>query len=517
MRNGSGSRKAEYTANNLNQYTSRTVPGALDILGSAHSNSTITINGQAATRQGAYYHKEITVTNEASAVWQPIEVVGVLTNITVTNTGHLFLAKTPEAFTHDLDGNQTSDGHWTNTWDGANHLISMETRGDLPGDIPRQRLEFQYDFQGRRVRNQVFSWNSGSWVLISDIRFIYDGWNLLAEVNSSAAALRSYVWGLDLSGSMQGAGGVGGLLAVNAGTNGTHFVTSDGNGNVVGLYKSNDAAVTAVFEYGPFGDTLRATGLMATEMPLRFSTKYQDNETGLHYFPFRYYNGVCWLSRDPIGEVGGENYYLFVHNGPPNAVDSFGQLEYTKTDTRFYSVTDEKITLELGELTLDSVHIDADLTETFYHSDSFELAQGGPDYASYIERLVNMCPGQVTPWTKSNLLAPGFLGSGFVVTFKKNKAGDANCPDTKWRQITIDGKKETPDYEWKQATAVDFPGTTHSIFFSYHNTQKFRLELICKDKTGKEKILKAIDWSSTVDVDRKKKPTSATVKLNITW
>ncbi len=52
----------------LNQYVQRTVPGALDILGSAHSNSAITVNGQAATRQGACYHDEIAVTNAAAPV-----------------------------------------------------------------------------------------------------------------------------------------------------------------------------------------------------------------------------------------------------------------------------------------------------------------------------------------------------------------------------------------------------------------------------------------------------------------
>jgi len=30
-----------------------------------------------------------------------------------TNTGHAFLPKTPEQFTHDADGNLTSDGRWT--------------------------------------------------------------------------------------------------------------------------------------------------------------------------------------------------------------------------------------------------------------------------------------------------------------------------------------------------------------------------------------------------------------------
>ncbi len=352
MRNGSSSRKADYTANLLNQYEQRTVPGALDVLGAAHSNSTITVNGQTATRQDAYYHREIAVTNDAAAIWQPIEVVGTLTNppVAITNSGHLFLAKTPEpfayAFAYDLDGNQTSDGRWTNTWDAENRLISMETRADLLGDVPRLRLEFQYDFQGRRVRKQVFSLSGSSWVQVLDVRFVYDGWNLLAEVNSSGTAIRSYVWGLDLSGSMQAAGpdpsgvgsagGVGGLLAVNAGTNGTHFAASDGNGNVVGLFKSNDAAVTAIFEYGPFGNTLRATGPMAGDMLFRFSTKYTDIEAGRVYYGIRDYDPDTgrWLSRDPIEEQGCRHLYAFCRNDSINYFDLLGyKVEFEKSDT----------------------------------------------------------------------------------------------------------------------------------------------------------------------------------------
>jgi hypothetical protein len=49
------------------------------------------------------------------------------------------------------------------------------------------------------------------------------------------------MWGLDLSGSEQGAGGVGGLLLFNDSTDGPSFPAFDGNGNVVGLYKGSTA------------------------------------------------------------------------------------------------------------------------------------------------------------------------------------------------------------------------------------------------------------------------------------
>jgi hypothetical protein len=49
----------------------------------------------------------------------------------------------------------------------------------------------------------------------------------LVQGCSNNVVSRSYVWGLDLSGSIQGAGGVGGLLAVMIRTN-THLPFYDG-------------------------------------------------------------------------------------------------------------------------------------------------------------------------------------------------------------------------------------------------------------------------------------------------
>jgi RHS repeat-associated protein len=56
---------------------------------------------------------------------------------------------------------------------------------------------------------------------------------------------------------------------------------------------------------GPFGELIRATGPMAKANPCRFSTKYQDDETDLLYYGFRYYNPSTgrWMSRDPIDEI----------------------------------------------------------------------------------------------------------------------------------------------------------------------------------------------------------------------
>jgi RHS repeat-associated protein len=123
---------------------------------------------------------------------------------------------------------------------------------------------------------------------------------------------------------MQGAGGVGGLLAVTDST-GTYYPTYDGNGNV-SEYLDATGTVVAHYEYDPFGRTTVATGAKAQDFTHRFSTKPLDPTTGLYYYGYRYYDPVTgrWPSRDPIEEEGGINLYGFVGNDGVNWIDVMG-------------------------------------------------------------------------------------------------------------------------------------------------------------------------------------------------
>jgi RHS repeat-associated protein len=75
---------------------------------------------------------------------------------------------------------------------------------------------------------------------------------------------------------------------------------------VAALVNAADGTVVANYEYGPFGELIRATGPMAKANPIRFSTKYQDNESDLVYYGYRYYDRSTgkWLNRDPLSERG---------------------------------------------------------------------------------------------------------------------------------------------------------------------------------------------------------------------
>ena len=156
---------------------------------------------------------------------------------------------------------------------------------------------------GRRISKTVYD-TSDLGTPTSDIRYLYDGWAMIRE--QSATTTNTYVYGIDLSGSMQGAGTIGGILSADL--NGTTaFYCYDANGNVTDLVDTNGTSV-AHYEYGPFGQTTAKTGTLADDNPFRFSTKYLDEQTGLYYYGYRYYNPELgrWINRDLIGEKGFE-------------------------------------------------------------------------------------------------------------------------------------------------------------------------------------------------------------------
>ena len=324
--NGANLRTVSYVANSLNQYTNIVTPGTKEIIGAALATNGVTVNGGTADRHGEYFHREISVANTNQPVWQNVTTVAG----TFTNQGGSVFPAYGQTLVYDADGNLSFDGIWNYQWDGENRLISMNmTNVTSLAATNRLRLDFAYDYQGRRVEKRVSHWNSGSWILDSDSLFIYDGWNLLAVVNPQSAVFQSFMWGKDLSGTLARAGGVGGLLMAN--TSGTNcFATYDGNGNITALINTTDKSLAARYEYSPYGELLRATGLLAHRTPFRFSTKYWDDESGLIYFGYRYYNAALgrWISKDTSGEKNGANLYTLLYNCPVMHFDTLGNEEY---------------------------------------------------------------------------------------------------------------------------------------------------------------------------------------------
>lgn len=229
---------------------------------------------------------------------------------------------------YDADGNQTVGGTgWFYEWDAENRLRVARDYAETPVNGSR-RIVYVYDYQSRRIRRSLSSFDGTGWVPQEDRKYAYDGWNVIAEYNwnasTSTLTLNStYTWGLDLSGSTQGAGGVGGLLAVTTGGS-TYFPAYDANGNI-SQYINASGGIEARFDYDAFGQIVASAGSNLNRFAYRFSTKFYE-ETGLYYYGYRYYNPGTgrWLSRDPIEEQGGVNLYGMVGNDPSNRWDYLG-------------------------------------------------------------------------------------------------------------------------------------------------------------------------------------------------
>lgn len=166
-------------------------------------------------------------------------------------------------------------------------------------------------------------------------------------------AFRIFTWGTDLSGSLQGAGGIGGLLASldTAGTNAPG--SGPGGANPQTPPGPNYQTIAARYEYDPYGnnalDPLNASqsGNYAATNAFRFSTKPFDAETGLSYFGYRYYAPGMgrWMNRDPLGHEGGLNLYGYVENSPMDFVDPFGLEPWEVMCARKCGLTQDVIAL----------------------------------------------------------------------------------------------------------------------------------------------------------------------------
>lgn len=231
-------------------------------------------------------------------------------------------------------GNLLQDDRNIYTWDSDIHLLSVSTISmGRPGTKNQeQRTEFRYDPLHRRVARLE---NQSELTL-----FTHDGWNVIQEHSGNVKLETSnlkrsarHTWGEDLSGTLQGAGGVGGLLGTIHNVSKTKtqeqeiasWLHYDSNGNVI-LLTDVAGDASARYAYDAFGQTLTAIGIAADLNCYRFSSKPIESGSGLAYYGYRFYDSMNgrWLSVDPLKEAGGLNLYSIVNNAPTHKYDLLG-------------------------------------------------------------------------------------------------------------------------------------------------------------------------------------------------
>jgi RHS repeat-associated protein len=233
------------------------------------------------------------------------------------------------ALQYDGNGNLTNDGSRSFVYDDENQLISVSLTNSAGILI---RSDFSYDgLMRRRIRVEM-SWSGSSWTTNQIVRYVYDGAVVVQERDGNNIPRVTYTRGLDLAGSLSGAGGIGGLLArtdnssyaVQAGVAHAYY-HADGMGNITCMVNSNQAVV-AKYLYDGFGSQLAKSGQLADANAYRASSQEYFSTSGLVGYSRRFYDSNLqrWLNRDPLGEAGGLNLYNFVGNNSINILDPFG-------------------------------------------------------------------------------------------------------------------------------------------------------------------------------------------------
>ena len=338
---GIGNRKQEtrgieelkllYASNRVNQYTQITTPGVVPVAGEADADTIVKAlrndagspsSGEQAViarRDGKYFTAAFTkVDNAASAKEIPYTVYAIRDDATANKqyiqkkSSSYTVPKREQTPTYDADGNMLTMPQgaemWTLTWTGENRLATATSSDELT------KLEFVYDYMGRRVSKQVYTGSVGNWTLASESKYVYDGYYQIAEFDGSDNMLKSY---------LRAGGEVYAVTDTNQSV--TYFYMTDGNKNIMALVDAS-GNVQADYTYDPFGRIVSKSGAYADANAFRFSSEFHDTETNLVYYNYRYYSPDLgrWTKRDPIEEQGGYNLYGMVGNNPISYFDILG-------------------------------------------------------------------------------------------------------------------------------------------------------------------------------------------------
>jgi len=250
-----------------------------------------------------------------------------VTTFTYNNLNELTSPNSPG---YDQNGNLVSWNGDTYVYDDENRLI--EIRDDSGCS---HKTDFTYDGFGRlRIRDEYTGYVDPvygycDWTWASETRYIYDGWRVIEERDSGNNPQVAYTRGLDLSGSLEGAGGIGGLLARSDLTTFPETDTyyhCDGVGNITMMLDTNQAMVASYRYNDPYGNNVFESGTLAAANVYRFSSKECITSWGLYYYGYRFYDPSTqrWINRDPIGEFTDANLYRFVANTPASRLDLLG-------------------------------------------------------------------------------------------------------------------------------------------------------------------------------------------------
>jgi len=236
------------------------------------------------------------------------------TNIidTVTDTDTII-------YTHDANGNIAGIGTKVLEYNQNNRLIRVEEDSVILG-------EYTYNGLGQRIIKEADG-------ITTIFHYDFDG-NIIGESDASGNFSKEYLY----RGSSR-------LALVDVGTGELYYYGNDRLGTPQILTNSTNTVVWEAV-YDPFGKAdVNPNSTVVSNF--RLPGQYYDQETGLHYNAFRYYDPRTgrYLRPDPIGLLGGINLFAYGVNNPINVNDPLGLTSVIisikrKTETKKSTIGD---------------------------------------------------------------------------------------------------------------------------------------------------------------------------------
>jgi RHS repeat-associated protein len=261
-------------------------PGGLQFAGTVNEPATVTVQGLRATT----FQVAVPVgsgTNVVSVVATDHNGNSATAAFDVDNLG------TPKTFTHDANGNLTSDGTRSFEWDARNQLVAVT--------VGTHRSEFTYDGLQRRVRIR----ERLDGVIQSDQSVIWCEMHACEERDLFTGAVLRQLFG-------QGQLVSGGIS----------LFVADHLGSIIASTNTSGVA-TSRHSYDPWGRLEDPNPSLAAG----YTGHGWDATNGFWLTLHRAYDPELgrWLSEDPLRERGDTpNFYAYVRQNPVGLMDPFG-------------------------------------------------------------------------------------------------------------------------------------------------------------------------------------------------